>query len=114
MTNRKWMLLPSVAAATLAYALLFWVAPRVLLIRANTAAGSVVELFRVDLRTDVPPIEPERPNVDLARRPGSVHDLLARETGDLKPLESALEQFAAVPELEARAAEDRLDRKSVV
>lgn len=110
MTNRKWMLLPSVAAATLAYALLFWVAPRVLLIRANTAAGSVVELFRVDLRTDVPPIEPERPNVDLSWRPGSVHDLLARETGDLKPLESALEQFAAVPELEARAAEDRLVR----
>lgn len=86
MLSRKVMLFLSFVTALVLYAGLYAVAPRIFLIRANSTAERHALSVRVDLIDEETARRFESPAdaVDsMASRPGSVRDLLDRETQDL-------------------------------
>lgn len=104
MLSRKAMLLVSFLAALALYSGLYVAAPDIFLIRANSAADALPMRVRVDLLDDVTRSRFELPPEEaltMASRPGSVRDLLERETEHLPLFEAELE----VPEDAAPLAE---------
>lgn len=113
MRSRKTMLGLSFCCALLLYAILFALAPRIMVIQANSARKDVLAAFRVDIFNK--PL-PERPDPaapaaeTLASRPGSVRDLLARELDEIKPLERLDHEEAEIPSQVERAGKEDLER----
>lgn len=86
MLSRKAMLFLSFVTALVLYAGLYAVAPRIFLIRANSTAERHALSVRVDLIDEETARRFESPADaadSMASRPGSVRDLLDRETQDL-------------------------------
>lgn len=111
--SRRVLLTLSIVIAVVLYGLLLIMASRITLLRAGAATEHARRIFPVQLAEDLPePYEDTLPQAaELITRPGSVQDLLNRETEMLTPAESLLAQVAEVPRMAERAAIDILARE---
>ncbi len=114
MLSRKAILLVSFLTALALYAGLYAAAPDIFLIRANSAADALPMRVRVDLlddltrsRFELPPDEA----LTMASRPGSVRDLLERETEHLPLLEAELEEPEDATQLAERVSQEGMARE---
>lgn len=112
MGTRRSMFITSVLIALALHGGMFAAAPRISLLRPNDSVEHIKKLFHVDIyKEDIPPASQRKvSNETLASKPGSVSDLLARETEQLTPRESILEQSRDIPSLEERSVADTIER----
>jgi hypothetical protein len=115
MRSRKALFILSLLVALVFYAVFFAVAPRVTMLSSNIALGAVEARFRVELSDTVSAQAPSAGRADaesrLASRPGAVRDMLAMDDALLAPEAIRKQEPADVPDLEKRAAADRLARE---
>ncbi len=112
MIVRRLILVLSIGVAAAVYYLLYTVAPQIFLLRANAAPQAAPKLFRLDLR-DLPEPQPVREFEEngLASRPGSIGELLERETENLPLADLPIPASAVPPPLaEVLDREHTLDR----
>ncbi len=114
--SRGSLLTLSIIVSLVLHGVLIAVSPRISLLSPITQKDEVLRTFRVKL-LDAKSVEARREEVkeksrSLTTRPGSVEELLARESEMLQPASEENEPLAAVPSLDQRlAAEDRLERE---
>ena len=114
MLSRKAMLLVSFLTALTLYSALYALAPSIFLIRANSTVGALPMRVRVDLLDDVERsrFEPSPEEVfTMASRPGSVRDLLERETEHLPLVEAELEEPEEAASLAERVSREGMTRE---
>ncbi|MDK1020438.1 MAG: VWA domain-containing protein [Candidatus Hydrogenedentes bacterium] len=114
MLSRKASLLVSFLTALALYSGLYAVAPNIFLIRANSAVDALPMRVRVDLLDDVTWSHFELPPdevLTMASRPGSVRDLLERETEHLPLLEVELEEPEDTAPLAERVSQAGMARE---
>lgn len=112
MASRKMMLGLSVLIALAFHGGMFAAAPRIAILRPNATAEQVKKLFKVDIYTEETPLDTQKklPEQTLSSKPGSVSDLLARETKELEPRETIPDKPRDVPSLAARAGAETIER----
>jgi len=113
MLSRRSIFGLSVVIAVVVHAAFLAAAPRLTIFRPSVLPQDYLDRFQVRL-SDFIPSEADDPSHDageLASRPGSVRDLLARTEEALRPSTSDLESPAAVPDLETRVAGDPVPRE---
>ena len=101
----------SFLAALAIYSALFYLAPGIALLTANSAVREAAEVFRVDLREVVVPIPEIRPlsAITTPGRPSSVRDLLEEEWERIMP--EIDHTPAEMPQIAERVAEDAVPRE---
>ena len=131
MSNRKWALVPSVGFASVVYVLLLWFAPGIVLLRAESVARDIIDVFKVDLveaaapKTYKPPqVEPDAtsPSPTATERfleqsqgfganpDAPLDELLQQETEQLAPVDLLARESLEVPRLGDRVASDSVQR----
>ena len=111
--SRSSLLGLSIVVSCMLHGGLLLMAPNIRLLQPVGPPQALLKTFRVDLSDRVPPPE-EPPKYDpsgLASGPGSIEDLLARATEELKSSESRELVPSEVPMLEERLASDRVERE---
>ena len=93
---------------------LYVAAPSIILLRADSAAKDLIEVFRVDLRDAEPRTQYVRPSYDersLSSKPGSVRDLLERDDEEIVPEKGLFQDTAPVQRLADRLASEVIPRQ---
>ena len=111
--SKRTLLAFSIVFSVAVHALLLAVTPRLRLLAADITSIESLVSFEVKLVEDVMPEEDaaETSALGVSSRPGSVEDLLKRETQQLTLSESFLDQATDVPQLAERLSTDPIERE---